>query len=89
MSCDEGWGMSEAKSSARVASSEASAKKEMWFKEGKAWIRLKSLVDSIQNDRCTMRAGARPSAEASSSLSNMDRSMMMDLRLALGHGSVV
>lgn len=81
MACGEGCGMSAPNSSARVESSDASAKKEIWLREGKALIRLAKSADSTQHDRRLIeREGGSPGKEwSSSSGSNIDKSIMIDL----------
>lgn len=74
--------MSDANRRASVASSDASAKNEMWLRFGRAPIRLVSSVDSCQHVRLLTVRNRPAHSEATdelSSLSKMFRSMIMDL----------
>lgn len=74
--------MSDAKRSARVESSDASAKKEMWFSEGKDLIRLVRRVDSTQHDlrgAGTADCRGEGGADSPSDDSNIPKSIIIDL----------
>ena len=70
----------DAKNKASVESSDASAKNDMWLRDGREVMRLVNLADSVQNERRVLGTGSWPSIVDSSSLSNIDKSIMIDLR---------